>query len=537
MTLKHYYNGTLLTTAVQLASEKGFSAHAQTGDVDTILVTVEDPSAAYDFVGLKPWRMVEDSCPSNYREAWYGYVWRQGITRGEGDTGDTLSLTSTARRWELELVESNSLLARRILTSNESPNRPSEDVSTRLTWLLTTSGFVGQITDQGLIESCSTICNPVDYTGRSGLDVLRDLATVSGFNFFTRFVEATQLLQLAFYDAAISTLDASTLNLSNVKAEIDETTTWASGTDTTLMRDPSRVASGVFLPYTGGSYYTSSGAIASNFSPIDQTAPTAAVTTAASAAILAARYLGDHDEQSERITSARVVLPVANLNDVRQGQAIDAKYVHLPGYTSARAMRVASKSFSRPESLAATHYAVDLELTPMIAPISTHARLERPNDNDYAGSQVYRCRWDNDGDNYGSGDPNDPKYGFVAYYPSPKPSSGWRGLQMTGSGTLSIVELMASMIDVVTGNVTISIQIRKNGTMIAEETQTTSGGLRSVVFETTVTITNLVVAAGDILEGWITSSENPPAQDGFTIPAGVGSSSHRLLITGNLAGH
>ena len=532
MSLQHYYNGTLLTTAVQLRSERGFSAKAEIGEVDTITLEVEDPSAAYDFIGLKSWRIVETACQAARATVWYGYVWRQSISRGEGDEGDTLELTSTARRWELELVEANNIVGRRVFTATTA-DRPTETVSARLTWLLTTPGFTGVVADRGLIEASTLSCDGRDYRGLRGTEVLRDIALVTGFNYYVRYHDATGALEIAFYSKT-SNLDTSTLAISNVKADIDDAVTWAPSTDATLKRDPSRIASGVWLAYSGGTFYTSDAATATTFSDIDQIAPTAAVTTKTAASTLAARFLEEHDEQDERIVECRLMLPHPNLNDVRQGQRITARFAHLPGWETARYCRVVSKTFGRPAVLGETMYEVLLELVPvtLVTATASHARVMRPNDNYViVTNSEWKFGWDWDGDATKPGDAHDYKYGLVNYYPvGSKPANGWEGIVCLGSGTVDI-ELRADAASVVTGTQTCTFTVYRNSVDIGSNQEVTTGGLRIYNPSLPVTLTGIAVSTNDVITARLKMEPGPEA---FQIPGGVGQGWHRLMVTGEL---
>ena len=362
MTLRHLYDGTLLTNRIQLVEEKGFSTRAVLGEADTIHVVVDDPLLALTILGRKVWKMVEDTCPVGNQVVWRGVTGVKRISRGSGS-----ATFPFGRRWIVELIEDNVRLGRRAITVPQA-NRPAETVSARLTWLLTTPGYSGLIVDRGLVEASSVMLDAVDYTNRTGADVLRDLATESGFNFFARYRELTDDLELAFRDDDTSQLDTSTLRISNAGDE-DLITTWPSGWDAELEQSPERKADEVVLPYTGGTVVRPATLTASPDDVVSLVAPTAAVKTAATATILADRLLDQHDSEDERIPAIRIVLPAANLNDVKPGHLIQAKLTHLPGFETYRPCRVLSKSFGRPDGETQAFYDVDLALSPALPPI------------------------------------------------------------------------------------------------------------------------------------------------------------------------
>ena len=368
MTLVHHYSTpttpagvgseTIIATSVQLVDEKGFSARAALGEADIVKVIVDDPLGVYDFKGLKRWYMVETDCPAVNQLVWNGYVGHQRISRGAGSS----TLFPFGRRWALDLVQENTILGFRIVTGTDG-NRPTETVTARLTWLLA-SAYLSTVVDHGLIATSTLPMDAVDYRGQTAKDVLADLALITGFNFHARYHEASGDIQLAFFDFNSSLLDASTLRISNVPADVDYALTWPPFEDAELDRSPDSVAAGIFLPYSGGSVYDYRLATSYEFGFRDMAAPSANVKTAAKANALLARLLAQHSTQDEQITGVRLRLPSANVNDVKHGQLINAKFSHLPGYATFRPMRVVSKVFSRPDNLTQTAYDVDLDLSP-----------------------------------------------------------------------------------------------------------------------------------------------------------------------------
>lgn len=357
MTLKHEYDGTILTNRIQLSAEKGFSAHALLGQADSIHVLVDDPSMNLTIRGRKRWRMIEDACPTGNQVVWRGRVGEKVISRGSGTT------FPFGRRWDVELIEDNTLATLRALTI-ATANRPAETDGARIAWLLTTPGFSGVIFDRGLVEASGVMLDAEDYRpARTGADVLRDCSAASGYNFFLRYHEATDTVELAYYDTDVSLLDTSSLRISNA-GDDDLVTTWPAGYDAKLGQSPARVAAGIVLPYRGGYVYRTSAATADAFGTGDLVMPSAAVKSAATATTLADRLLIQHGEEDERLTGLRIQLPAAHLNDVKPGHRINVRLTHLPRFAAYRPCRVTSKVFSRPDNDSQAVYDVDLDLSP-----------------------------------------------------------------------------------------------------------------------------------------------------------------------------
>ena len=80
------------------------------------------------------------------------------------------------------------------------------------------------------------------------------------------------------------------------------------------------------------------------------------------------------------------------------------------------------------------------------------------------------------------------------------------------------------------GSQTLTFQVRKNGVVVLQETQTSTGGLRVLLFECDI-LGTIDVVAGDVISSYLLA---PNATSTLTIPAGVGGPDHRLLIYGSL---
>lgn len=366
----------VISNAVELSTEKGFAARAGLGEADVIQVTVDDPAGAYDFRRGHRWYMAETSIAAGNQLVWNGYIGDQEISRG--GAGGALFPIGNEHQWELHIIQENTLLTFRVIQGAATPaagKRAAENADVRLTWLLG-SAFLATVFDHGLIDWTGLAAFPmdaVDYRGQTGADVLRDIGLISGYNHYIRYREASGDIELACYDPNTSTLDSSTLQVSNVAADLDAGAVFATNStyppDETagpvkLVRKGDRVAAGIYLPYAAGAVYGYDLTTSYKFGFIDQVAPAAKVKTLAKANALLARLLIQHNAQDERIKNLRIQLPAANLNDVKHGQRIQAKFSHQPGWDPYRWARVVSKSFSRPQNQAQDLYDVDLELSP-----------------------------------------------------------------------------------------------------------------------------------------------------------------------------
>lgn len=483
MTLLHYRNGSLVSGVVPLNAEQGFSARATIGEVDTCRVLAHDPAGTLDFVEYDVWKMVEDACPAGSQVVWHGFIGDQTIDRGDGTV---IFPTAAGRVWELELIEDNGYLDRRVITDAASGDRPKESVSTRIAWLLTQPGFTGVIADHGLVAASAVMLDPADYHGKTGADVLRDCALACGFNFFVRYRETSSDLELIFEDSVNSVADLAILHISNVAADVDHVTTWSPGMSGKLKRAASRRATGIHLPFSAGSIYVSNG------TTVDQQAPTASVTSLSAATALATRLLAQHAESDKSIEAVRLQLPAANLNDVRQGQLItSARFSHFPGYATAAAMRVLSKSFARPANLGQAVYDVDLDLSPSVtfyAGSAFAALLEE------AGGTSGSLYFNTTGDAPSAGWYAEPTVGPLSVVQGAGPYT-----TIIANQAMTVRVQLDAAFDTVAGTgATVTLNVTRNGGVIGSQTLTNpSGGFWNGYFD--IDLPTVTLAAGDII--------------------------------------
>lgn len=509
MTLIHEYDGDVLDQLVRLKEEKNFTARAELGQPEQIGVTVDDDAEALDFVGYKTYLMREDACPSGAQVAWHGYVGDQVIGRGESSL---LYPTGIGRSWDLTVVEDNGWLSRRILTGADC-KRKAETVSVRLAWLLTKPGYVGRFADYGLVQASALMCDPNDYTNRTGADLLRDLALLTGFNFHARHREASDDLELIFLDFERSPLDVADFAISNVESDIDVDVDgvatgpcWPVNYEAKLKRAVSRVAAGMAVPFPGGNVYLTDAGTEAEFGPVDQVNPTSSVKTKSAATALGNRLLAQHSEQDERVTNVIVQLPAAKLTAIRQGQLMNARFSHLPGWEETRPCRALLKGFGRPEGESQAIYDVDLELTPVIAHFTgpAFAAILDSNSSTKTGPH-FRFTGD-------ATDPGwylEPSVGPLTILESADPYLRIRADARMTLRTVTSVDFSC----VTSGDFTVSVYITKNGVTIGTTTFSSSGGLRFESQRMIVDVHDVEVENGDIIS--VSTNQLSLFWDGF----------------------
>lgn len=362
---------TIVANAVQVDPGHALTEAAALGEAAVVGVRVDDPGAAYDFAGMKRWYAIEDACPAGDQLVWTGYINDQEISRGAGS--GTLFPRGAGRRWDLQLEEVNAILGFRVVTGADG-DRAAETAGARLTWLLA-SDYLTTVGDNGLVVYPDDAMDATDYRGQTAQDVLSDLAVQTGslfFAFYDKDAPDEQRISL-FFDDPNSLSYVSASRISN-QGDADGTTIFAPWEDATLRRSPGRIAAGVYLPYSGGSLYDYDLETSYAFGFRDQVAPMAEVKTPAKAQALVERFLAENSEQDDRIF-ARITMRAGDLNDIKRGQALQARFGHFPGYTSWTWMRVIRRTFAPPDNRSQAFYDVDLELSPItVAPQGAFSR-------------------------------------------------------------------------------------------------------------------------------------------------------------------
>jgi hypothetical protein len=301
-------------------------------------LVVDDDAGSLDVPGLRAFAVNETDC--SVKRLYSGYVTNRHILRGD-DKRQSLRI-SGKRQWDVDLVDYNMTLSRRVIRGSDG-NRPAETDVERAQWIIA-SDYTPTVTDAGLIQTSGPVdMDPVDYRGRYPTDVLADCGNASGKNYFVYFDEPTNHPAFAYFFGT-STLYSSTLRLSNVASDIDSSTTFAATCE--LYRDPSRVFSGVYLKYDGGSVFRSNSTTEAAFQRVEVSIDEPDIKSRTKAIALADKYLTDGSAEDETLTIT-LQLPSTHVNLVQPGQRIQVKFSHIPGYTSFTYTRVVSRTVSQ----------------------------------------------------------------------------------------------------------------------------------------------------------------------------------------------
>jgi len=351
---------------------------ASMGDVGTSNVPIDDPTgtaghSSDQIKGYHTVEIIEGDCAAGNR------VLLSSIT-GERtyESADSLN-TGAAVRINTTLQDCNRITQFQLFRGSVSFVRPAETVGARLTALIANAAT--PFVDSGLVVYPTTLMDANDYNGQTASSVLDDCAEAVGYNWFIyKRNESSSSYSLWFDDPNISTADSSSLRISNVLADIDSTVsggvgatqTWGPLAEPSLTRTPQNLASGVLMPWSGGTYFGFRGATRDIYGDASITAADNNVKSLAAATLRVNRLLWQDSTEEDSITVS-LNLPRANVNDVREGQRMQAKFRQLPGYKSSYTwFRVVYRTVSQ-VALTDEFYTVSLTLSPQEAaqPVGT----------------------------------------------------------------------------------------------------------------------------------------------------------------------
>ena len=377
MSLEFYYrdtDGTLVGPVTQLGSSSAAgervrlytlrtTENAEEGTVASSRIAVDDINGDLIIPGLRLFGVKETAVTGSNNFIFAGYTIDRRVSRGPGDYRFR---TGVSRFWDLGVVDANTIIEDRVMVGADC-NRPAETDVQRITWLLSTAESVLIGDSRYFSTSDPEPMDAVDYRGQTWKGIIDDCAQQSGKNYFITYFGDTATANLPWgvfslwYGDASSTDYSSAILLSNDLAEVDGSTTFAiSLEETELSRDPSRVVSGMLVPYDGGSAYVQRAATVYDFKVKDAVSPAQNVKTAAKANRRGNRMLADVATEEDVITTAFQV-PAAQVNDLRPGMRVPFKATHLPGYEGSQWMRCLNRTVEQDSELT---YKIKVDLSP-----------------------------------------------------------------------------------------------------------------------------------------------------------------------------
>ena len=337
MTLFFTYDGSDLgNTTVRLEGGMQVTAAAD-GTIASAQVTIDDPTGALSLTVMQQFSITETACSA--QRLFTGYIYNIRQDRGPFVNG-------AGRVWTLEIADLNWLLHLAVLRGS-SAKRPLESGNARMTWLLSQ---LTTVADNGLVGANPWMFDEADYRGRYPNEVLPDLcvssSTTVGRIFFVYWDQAAAEPAL-FIDVPSAAVNSSTLRLSNVLADVDDTVTFAPYRDSEIGIVGEDVFCGVYFTYKGTSIYrhdaTTHAAFFSDGYHRDGVFSTDRVGNAATAIAHADQFLDAHSGEVDEITCL-VKLPRDKVNLIDAGMRIQVKFSHLRGYTSFTWVRVQKRT-------------------------------------------------------------------------------------------------------------------------------------------------------------------------------------------------
>lgn len=356
-----------LGSSPRLGSIDGLVEGAALGQAATSSLAFDDPDGTlgHSGDGFTGWKMLivkDDAAPSGNQRVFTGLIQARSHQQADSlNQGEAVRVTPT-------LTDLNALFDLREIRNTK---RPAETAKARLTYFLGTE-YASGIVDDGLIVYPTHTLEAQDYSGRKFGDVLDDIIKPINWNYFAYWSESADAPALFLDNPIRSDAYVSDLRLSNVLADVDsrvDPTPVVGGTGTfeisgksTMTVDPQRVYSGVSVPWGKGSYYAQQAGTAAQFISRDGTAPDATLKTLASAKKTAATFLGLASTE-DVVIDCEVMLPAANVNDIRAGQLIEAKFREFRGFRDFSWFRVVQRAVKQP-MMRDDRYRLGLKLSP-----------------------------------------------------------------------------------------------------------------------------------------------------------------------------
>jgi hypothetical protein len=349
-------SGDLNANRIRLGSGFSLTEAAQNGTYAMSKIVVDDPAGDLDIVGHHSFRAIETAC--SWETLFRGYFADRTISRAAS------MLTGAARRWDATVYDLNGALQFEIIRGSGA-QRPAETDTARLAWLLG-SAYLGPISsDSGCVFGAGVDLDKQDYRGMTAADVLSDCAQVSGNNYFVAWSDSVGSPVLHYYDPARAFND-STLSISNVASDVDESTVFAPDQTASLNRDPSLVYSGLYLQYgdrtSAAVYETSSTVLSAIGHKREYTQQDPSLSTSAKASAKAQKWLHEAEVETDLITVTLYKVPPSKVNLIRAGQRMQVRFTHLPGYESFTWVRVQRRTVEQ-DGETQQYYRLTLQLS------------------------------------------------------------------------------------------------------------------------------------------------------------------------------
>jgi len=321
-------------------------------------VVLDDPTANLTVRGWMPITVDETDCVGATRIG-TGYVGERTYQRGSGNS----LITGAAREIDTDIYDPMTLLSFLLITEPDG-NRPAETHNARITWLLASNYIPGHlITDLGLVDASHPRPFPAtDYRGKFPVEVLTDIAAPIFKTFFVYWDQTAHSLGL-FFDDVTAVTNTATLTISNVAADVNNTTCFYPSKDARLGVDPSSVYAKGRQVYRNGVVIENNNATATTFFTglgyrgVEVDNDRNGLETTARTQL---DSILSQDSLEAETLQFTVQLPSTKVGLIDAGMRLGVRFQHLPGYETLTYIRVEGRTIMQSEG---TDKQYDVQLT------------------------------------------------------------------------------------------------------------------------------------------------------------------------------
>ena len=358
MNLVHTYDGAPLGFDIP-ATKVLMPSRAELGSTSNGGVSPEDPTAALQLVGWRPYNIEELDCAQP--RLFTGWVVERNMGRS---FEQTQFVGPDALIHDATITDLNALFGLRIITGTDGI-RPEESVDDRVAWILSSNYLAGTsgtlVADTGYVKTgFSALMDECDYRGSYAADVFTDCSTryATPINWFAWWDPAALASSMFFDYISAGTIDC-TLSISNDLADLSSTC-FAPITESRLERTPEVTYSDVIVDYANGSVHRSLASTAAAHIKRGTTISRPYIGKQSTAEAAGDAYLAAHAQETDRITTT-IHVPSSQVGLIQAGMRMNVKFTHLVDYVSFTSMRIVACTPRAVDDLART-YDIDLEL-------------------------------------------------------------------------------------------------------------------------------------------------------------------------------
>lgn len=297
---------------------------AADGQPNECLIQVDDPNGVMTFLELDD-VVAEESACANPR-LFTGIVTIATHERGNYRDGP-------GRIWNITITDLNERLHRRVLHDADA-DRPAETGTERLDFLLASVAMNGLVADNGKVMANAWQYDPDDLRSSYADDVLASIISASATDRFTAFAywDPVAFEASLFYGEVTTTTYDSTLALTNVPGEKDDSTIFATHVDASMVSQAEPIYTGGYSRWEGGQIYRErASTIAAYGKRRDGVMDSVRINNPTTAARHLETWLDVHSGPI-RVVTVTVQLPRDKVNLIDAGMRTSGYFSHIEGY-------------------------------------------------------------------------------------------------------------------------------------------------------------------------------------------------------------